>query len=436
MNPQEEIRRLRAALKQSEAVQMELDRNVFYLRTLYDVSRDVYTSVETEKIMRNFLLMAMGNFGSKRGFVILLSMSDRNIDSFESLGYLEEEKKEVLKTFKKVMGLDNPIEWFDTVSHLFDSMSNLKEQNLLPPRVEFLATFQVEEDWLGFLGLGEKLVEAPYADKDKELLDTLANNLVIALRNAKSFEQIWTLNRDLHDKNIKLGKALAELKNAVRKVEILESVKDNLSKFVPVAVSRMIETSPSGNIPEQKRQDVSILFLYIEGYTRLCEKLGSDEVNSIIEKHFSVFMDAIHSNNGDVNETAGDGLMVLFLDDDKNKNALNAARAAKMIQKETKHIYDRIGTLYKPLEINMGINSGMALVGAAKFNSYTGSRWTYTARGDPVNIAARIGQMATGGRILISRQTSGRLAGRYRADSLGLFKLKNISKEVEVFRLM
>ena len=78
----------------------------------------------------------------------------------------------------------------------------------------------------------------------------------------------------------------------------------------------------------------------------------------------------------------------------------------------------------------------LSSLGAAKFDSYTGSRWTYTARGDPVNIAARIGQMASGGSILISRQTSERLANRYRTDSLGFFKLKNISKEVEVFRLM
>jgi class 3 adenylate cyclase len=435
MNPKEEIRHLKAALKQSEAVQMELDRNVFYLRTLYDVSRDVYTSVETEKILRNFLLMAMGNFGSKRGFVILLAMGDKKIDCFESLGYLEEETKEVLKTFKKILNHGNPIQWFDTIYDLYDTVDNLKKQNLLPPRVEFLSTFSIEEEWQGFLGLGEKLMEEPYVKSDQELLDTLVNNLVIALKNAKSFEEIWALNKDLHDKNIELRKTLGELKNAVRKVEILESVKDNLSKFVPVTVSRMIEKSPTGNIPEQKRQDLSVLFLDIEGYTRLCEKLGSDEVNSIIEKHFSVFMDAIHSNRGDVNETAGDGLMVLFLDEDKKKNALNAVRAARTIQKDTKRIYDNIRTLYKPLEINMGINSGIALVGAAKFDSYTGSRWTYTARGDPVNIAARIGQMATGGSILISGQTSERLAGCYQASCLGFFKLKNISKEVEVFRL-
>ncbi len=71
MKPEEEIQRLKAALKTSEAVQMELDRNVFHLKTLYDVSRDIYSCVESEEIIRNFLLMAMGTFGCKRGFVAL-----------------------------------------------------------------------------------------------------------------------------------------------------------------------------------------------------------------------------------------------------------------------------------------------------------------------------------------------------------------------------
>ncbi|HYA41414.1 MAG TPA: adenylate/guanylate cyclase domain-containing protein, partial [Syntrophobacteraceae bacterium] len=59
--------------------------------------------------------------------------------------------------------------------------------------------------------------------------------------------------------------------------------------------------------------------------------------------------------------------------------------------------------------INMGINSGSALVGAARFESYTESRWTYTARGSTTNIAARIGALATGGSILLSRETADRV---------------------------
>ncbi len=428
MNPEKEIQRLKAALKASEAVQEKLDRNVFHLRTLYDVSRDIYHSIEPDKIIRNFLLMAMGNFGSKRGFVVLSSVSSKKIEYVESLGYLETEQTGVVETIEKIFSWEKPEPWFDR-------LSNLQQNDLLPPKAEYFSIFFVEEKWRCFIGLGEKLVCQAYDRGDQELMDTLINNLIVALKNAKSFEEIWSLSMNLHEKNIELEKTVDQLKNSMRKVEILESVKDNLSKFVPVTVSRMIEQSPTGNSLEQKKQDLSILFLDIEGYTRLCEKLGGDEVNSIIEKHFSVFMDAIHANSGDVNETAGDGLMVLFLDEDKKKNAVDAARTALTVKKETQRIFREIGTLYKPLEINMGIHSGTALVGAAKFDSYTGSRWTYTARGGVVNLAARIGEMATKGGILVSRQTSERLADHYNTKSLGFVKMKNIANEIEIFSL-
>ena len=91
MDPVKEIKRLRTALQVSERMQAELDRTIFSLRTLHDISIDVYSSIETDNIMRSFLLMCMGNFGSKRGYLMLMSMPDQKIDRETSLGYMDEE---------------------------------------------------------------------------------------------------------------------------------------------------------------------------------------------------------------------------------------------------------------------------------------------------------------------------------------------------------
>jgi len=208
-----------------------------------------------------------------------------------------------------------------------------------------------------------------------------------------------------------------------------------LSKFVPNTVTRLIEKSPNGVIPESKEQDVSVLFLDIEGYTKMCEQLDRADVNEVIEKCFSVFMDAIFANNGDVNETAGDGLMVLFQDEDPKVNALQAVRTALAIRGKAQEICDECASLYRPLDINMGINSGMALVGAAKFDSYTGSRWTYTARGQLTNIAARVGAQANKGGIYMTKSTAERIREEYDLNSVGALELKNVSEPVEVFSL-
>jgi len=147
-------------------------------------------------------------------------------------------------------------------------------------------------------------------------------------------------------------------------------------------------------------------------------------------------MDAIHANNGDVNETAGDGLMVLFLNEDKTINALNAMSTAQTIQEAAAGISADISSLYKPLEINIGINSGKALVGAARFDSLAGSRWTYTARGSLVNVAARIGAMAKSGQTFLSEATAERVMRQIDLKHVGCFSFKNVKDKVDVYQLL
>jgi len=428
MNLEKELEQLRNSLFQAERIQTELDRRVFYLKTLYDVSKDIFGSVENEPILKNFLLMTMGNFGVAEGFILTVNVPSGEINGFVSVGFQAEDMS-LLRTGGSQILLSA-----DLVKSM-QKQADLNSYGLLPPAMICVFPFTVDTDCRGIMGLGSKLVGEPYNTDDEELLDTLVNNLVVALKNARSFEEIKSLNLDLQEKNVQLETALTELKASMRKVEILESVKENLSKFVPVTVSRMIEKSPTNSIPESKKQDLSVLFVDIEGYTKLCEKLGSSETSEVIEKHFSAFMDAIYTHNGDVNETAGDGLMVLFLNEDKQASALEAVRTALSIREKTARIWEKCSALYRPLDINMGINSGQALVGAAKFETYSGSRWTYTARGRLTNVAARIGAQATGGSIYLSKSTADRVKGHFSPTPKGNFKLKNVSEEVEIFEL-
>ena len=417
----EEIEQLKASLKEAEHVQSELDRRVFHLKTLYDVSKDIYGSVETETILRNFLLMSMGNFGVMEGFVILLDASSKEISQLVSIGMQDDDVDALRKDVIELLSQKGLAIWTDGDASLQDS-------GLLPDSFGFALPFRVEHECLALLGLGAKLIKEPFNDDDRELLDTLVNNLVVALKNARSFEKIKNLNEELRAKNEQLEKAL-------RKVEILEDVKANLSKFVPNTVSRLIEKSPNGIIPDSREQDVSVLFLDIEGYTKMCEQLDRADVNELIEKCFSVFMDAIFANNGDVNETAGDGLMVVYLNADKTSNAAEAVRTALKIREEAARIKNEFKGLSAPLTINMGINSGPALVGAAKFESITGSRWTYTARGLVTNVAARIGAQASKGQVFLSKATAERVKDQFSLTPLGRFNLKNVAKEIEIFEV-
>ena len=85
-----DIHALLQELDQFQSVQRELDRRIFNLKTLYDVSKDIFSSVDSEAILRNFLLMVMGNFGAAEGMVMLFKSQDLATEQSAAVGIHED----------------------------------------------------------------------------------------------------------------------------------------------------------------------------------------------------------------------------------------------------------------------------------------------------------------------------------------------------------
>jgi class 3 adenylate cyclase len=186
---------------------------------------------------------------------------------------------------------------------------------------------------------------------------------------------------------------------------------------------------------EKKDMDVTVLFLDVAGYTRISETQSRDKVTFIIEKYFSSFLDIISDHGGDVNETAGDGLMVIFQGDPKD-TALSAVKAALEIRGKTLEINEELKNRFVPVEVNMGLNSGIAAVGMNRFEGTSGTRMTFTATGPVTNLAARIASAATHGDILVGPETAQRVREDVELFERGLMNFKNVSKPVQVFSLV
>ena len=71
----------------AEEVQSELDKQLFHLKTLYDVSHELLGLTDISMILRNFLLMTMGNFGTAQGFIMDENAHTGEINHFESFGF-------------------------------------------------------------------------------------------------------------------------------------------------------------------------------------------------------------------------------------------------------------------------------------------------------------------------------------------------------------
>lgn len=209
----------------------------------------------------------------------------------------------------------------------------------------------------------------------------------------------------------------------------------HLSPFVPQSVRHMVEKDPQGLNREKEKKDVSVLFLDIEGYTQLSLDRPEGEVNALVERIFSSFVDPIHRYHGDINETAGDGLMIIFKEDDASTNAINAIKAAIDIQERNSMLNHDLSPDTTPVKVNMGINSGEALVGMTHLKGTLNSRMTYTASGAVTNLASRLAQYATGGKILFSESTKQAICNLWPIKDCGLTPLKGIEDPVRIYTL-
>ena len=227
-----------------------------------------------------------------------------------------------------------------------------------------------------------------------------------------------------------------KLEETLQRVQLLESIQSHLSKFVPKSVQDIIEDNPENPDLNKHEKDISVLFLDIAGYTKMSENTSREKMNYLIETYFSEFLNIIAENKGDINETAGDGLMILFQDETPRNHAINAVVAAIGIQKRTLLINESLKKKYDPVTVNMGINSGKASVGSTRFKGVAGDRWTYTASGAVTNIAARVCSVSKGGEILVTSSTASHIENQFKLGPPREQFLKNVSKPIQVRKII
>ncbi len=182
-------------LELPEPVQAELDRRLFHLKTLYDVSRQLLGTLEVEAALKEFLLMTMGNFGVMEGFIFVKDDKTSKQTHLISMGFDEGMRPMLEKAGRQVIVKGNP-------GSLLLREEALAQFGFMDPTLSCALGFCVDEDCCGLLGLGPKLVGGPYSLEDKDLLGTLVNNLLVSIKNArysealkKAYDELTSLNK-------------------------------------------------------------------------------------------------------------------------------------------------------------------------------------------------------------------------------------------------
>lgn len=172
----------------------ELDRQLFNLKTLYDVSHELLGMADVRQILKTFLLMTMGNFGAIQGFIMTQDLTHHERIDFEPVGFYENDHLLLEELADQLLRKSRP----EGVEMLKDILRGPKTTM---PEMVCVAAFKVDDRCSGLMGLGRKLIDQEYTEEDKDLLATLVNNLVVSLKNAryseallKALEEVRVLN--------------------------------------------------------------------------------------------------------------------------------------------------------------------------------------------------------------------------------------------------
>lgn len=261
--------------------------------------------------------------------------------------------------------------------------------------------------------------EGEFTEDDRKLLESVAHYVAIALENARLYEDVKNYSE--------------ELKNKLLHIETLEKVKGQLTKFVPTSVAKLAEKSPDLLTLEKIPMAVTVLFIDIQGFSSLTEEYGQKIINDMVETHFSKYLECINRHGGEVNETTGDGLMVIFKEGDLESHARAAVRAGLEIVQENRRLNQGNSYPWGKVDLHIGINSGEAYVGSTKMKSITGERWTYTASGLVTVLASRIGELSEMSRLYVGPETHRYIGDDCEVEFVGAHDVRNVKEPVPVY---
>lgn len=158
-------------------------------------------------------------------------------------------------------------------------------------------------------------------------------------------------------------------------------------------------------------KEITTLFTDVRNFTTISESLTPTRLVSLLNRMFDPFTKIVLKNKGMLDKYIGDAMMVIFNAPlDVERHAEKACLSAlEMISKQQKISDELKAEDFPEVNIGIGINTGLAIVG----NMGSTVRFGYTAIGDSVNLAARLEGLNKnyGTEIIISEFTHARLPG-------------------------
>jgi len=184
------------------------------------------------------------------------------------------------------------------------------------------------------------------------------------------------------------------------------------------------------------KKDLSVLFSDIRSFTTISEGLTPEELVHLLNEYLTVMTDIVFKHDGTLDKYMGDAIMALYgapleIPDHPARachSALEMMEGLKTLNE------DWISQGKVPLDIGIGINTGMMMAG----NMGSDQRFDYTVMGDHVNLGSRLegANKSYKTNILVSEFTYERVKDEFVCMELDSVRVKGKTLPVNIYQLI
>ncbi|MFY9895358.1 MAG: adenylate/guanylate cyclase domain-containing protein [Xanthobacteraceae bacterium] len=184
--------------------------------------------------------------------------------------------------------------------------------------------------------------------------------------------------------------------NYFREQKQRQQIRSAFGFYLSPPLVEQLAKSPEKLVLGGEERRMTILFSDVRGFTTISEHYKDDPqgLTRLMNRFLTPLTNAIIERKGTIDKYIGDAIMAFWnapVDDEKHEaNACDAAlemlARAEALNVELKREAEANGSVYMPLRIGIGLNSGPCVVG----NMGSDFRFNYSVLGDTVNLASRL----------------------------------------------
>lgn len=206
--------------------------------------------------------------------------------------------------------------------------------------------------------------------------------------------------------------------------------RQSFGKYVGEEVLEMIIADPEKMWLKGHKNDATILFADIRGFTAYAEEREPEAVVELLNTYFEIATRAILDYGGYVDKFIGDCVMGVFgVPVFRKDHVERAVRASLDLMDQLHRQHEHANPLLS--SVGIGIHTGPIVSG----NIGSQAKMEYTVIGDTVNLASRLSDLATPGEVLVTQAVFKKLHAMISVETAGTHAIKGKIAPVEIFRV-